>query len=84
MTMDVRRRQTKEKRDMKKDQWRQSLEKLLRSQTLTLDQNRSALSTLITKLEILVAGAEKRDNREIVEKFQPSLAFWSERLQEFC
>ena len=29
MTMDVRRRQTKEKRDMKKDQWRQSLEKLL-------------------------------------------------------
>ncbi|MDP7034259.1 MAG: glycosyltransferase [Planctomycetota bacterium] len=58
-----------------------SLEKLLQSKILSHDQSQAAVRVLVAKLEILVDGALKRDNRKVLAEFEPALAFWSGRHQ---
>ena len=46
---------------------------------MSADQTSAALAILIRKLEILVGGAEKRGNREVVEEYGPRLIHWASR-----
>ena len=56
-----------------------AIEKLLDAGQLSADQTSAALAMLIRKLEILVGGAEKRGNREVVEEYGPRLIHWASR-----
>ena len=56
-----------------------AIEKLLDAGQLSADQTSAALAILIRKLEILVGGAEKRGNREVVEEYGPRLIHWASR-----
>ena len=48
-----------------------SLDRLLRTATLTDEQRRAATQTLLDKLDVLLGGAHKRGNRELLEQLRP-------------
>ncbi|MCZ6722518.1 MAG: glycosyltransferase [Gammaproteobacteria bacterium] len=50
-----------------------SLYALLQQQNLRQNYQSAVLSTLITKLEVLLKGAEKHDNQEVIAEFSPML-----------
>ena len=53
-----------------------ALDRLLRSTELEDADYRAARTTLLHKLEILLDGARKHGNREILDEFVPLLEFW--------
>lgn len=50
-----------------------SLYALLQQRNLRQNYQSAVLSTLITKLEVLLKGAEKHDNQEVIAEFSPML-----------
>jgi glycosyltransferase involved in cell wall biosynthesis len=50
-----------------------ALEKILVSERLTPSDREATLSLLVRKLEILLNGAKKRDNRELLAAYTPNL-----------
>jgi len=53
-----------------------AIEKLLHVGQLSPEQYSLALASLIRKLEILIGGARKRDNREVIDEYRPRLMHW--------
>ena len=53
-----------------------ALEKLLRSDALNTSQRSATLEMLIRKLEILLNGAKKRKNEDVVSEYEP-LLIWA-------
>ncbi len=58
----------------------QALEKLLRERPLGAGREAAVLATLVDKLQVLVKGAERRDNHELLAHCRPRLAHYRERL----
>ncbi|MEE2788922.1 MAG: glycosyltransferase [Myxococcota bacterium] len=54
----------------------QALERLLSDNRLPARYRCDGLAVIVRKLQILVNGAQKRDNRNILEEYQPKLAYW--------
>ena len=57
-----------------------AIEKILEDETLRPNYRHLALKTIVQKLEILVAGARKRDNHEAVALYEPRLIHWRVQL----
>lgn len=60
----------------------QALSRVLADPKLKDADRRVALETLVKKLEILVAGAEKRQNEEVIREYTPLLTRWRALLHE--
>ena len=60
-----------------------SLEKNLKNNWFTSEQEKSVLDILIKKLSILSNGAKKRDNQEIYKKYKDKLNYWSLEYNKF-
>lgn len=58
-----------------------ALEKMLRATELSDADRLGTLETLVAKLQVLVAGARKRGNETIVDKYQSRLSRYSELLR---
>ncbi len=61
----------------------QALEKILRSESLNQDDYLAALNMLLHKTGILLKGARKHGNRDVISRFEPLLAHWTE-VKEFA
>jgi glycosyltransferase involved in cell wall biosynthesis len=59
-----------------------SLEKNLNDNWFTKDQRQIVVHVLIKKLKILTDGANKRGNKEILEKYNDKLLFWINKIDE--
>ncbi len=55
-----------------------ALDKLLAGGSLTAEQRRDTMSTLVTKIDIFVAGADKRGKIDQVKQFQDIRSRWLE------
>jgi hypothetical protein len=53
-----------------------ALEKLINSNNLSTKQSSQVLDILISKINILLLGAEKRKKTEMVQKFQIKRDYW--------
>ena len=53
-----------------------ALEKLINSNNLSTKQSSQVLDILISKIDILLLGAEKRKKTEMVQKFQIKRDYW--------
>ena len=60
-----------------------SLEKNLKNNWFTSEQQKSVLDILIKKLSILSNGAKKRNNQEIYRKYKDKLNYWSLEYNKF-
>ena len=59
-----------------------SLEKILLGKRLCQEQETAAQEILISKLKILINGAAKRNNKDIIEQYSEKLKKWeNEKLQ---
>ena len=58
-----------------------SLEKLLRNEKLSVTQRYQALEVLISKLEILIGGARKRNRDTFAEKIEGKRRYWKGVMQ---
>ena len=58
-----------------------AIEKVLRATGLSSEQRQSALDVLVRKLEILIGGARKRGNEEVIREYQPRLEHWRKHLE---
>ena len=58
-----------------------SLEKLLRNEKLSVTQRYQALEVLISKLEILIGGARKRNRDSFAEKIEGKRRYWKGVMQ---
>jgi hypothetical protein len=56
-----------------------ALEKILRSGVLAVGDRIATVETLLGKLRILVEGARKRGNREMLDLYLPKLEYWHAR-----
>lgn len=56
-----------------------ALHKILQNPGLKADDRRAARAQLLRKLEILINGAEKHDNKEILQQFGPMLRAYQAR-----
>ena len=54
-----------------------SLEKILLEKRLTQDQEAAAQEMLLSKLKILITGAVKRNNKDIIEQYSGKLEKWN-------
>jgi len=54
----------------------QALENLLSTDELSSDQQKQAMATLLTKIDIFVSGAEKRGRLDEAEKYKAKRARW--------
>tara|TARA_S200000501_G_C20872088_1_gene764799 strand:+ start:12259 stop:13083 length:825 start_codon:yes stop_codon:yes gene_type:complete len=54
-----------------------SLEKIMNSKKLTLDQYKSARKILLKKLNIYLNGAKKRKNYEVVKTIEDKIEYWT-------
>ena len=59
-----------------------SLEKNLNSNWFTKEQRQTVINVLIKKLTILTNGANKRGNKEILNKYNDKLLFWINKIDE--
>ena len=57
----------------------QSLEKLLNKKYLNFKQENAAYEIMIRKMNILIQGAIKRGNKEIVDTYSKKLNFWEQK-----
>ena len=55
-----------------------ALEKILSEEILSLADRILTKETLVKKLRILIAGAHKRGNREVVAEYEPRLSEWEQ------
>jgi len=53
-----------------------ALEKILSEKILSPKDQLLTKETLIKKLRILIAGARKRENQEVVAEYEPRLSEW--------
>ena len=60
----------------------EALRKILRTQNLTESQRLKARSKLIEKCSVLIGGAEKRGNVQMVSKFQNLIDIFQWRADE--
>jgi len=58
-----------------------ALEKMLDDPVLSALDRRATLATLVEKLGILIAGARKRDNRDLIARYEPVLRRYRESLE---
>ncbi len=54
----------------------QALAKILEDAELGATNRKIALDTIVRKLEILVAGARKRQNEDVIQRYSPQLVRW--------
>ena len=54
-----------------------ALEKLILNQNLNNLQKKIVLNSLITRLEIIISGAKKRNNQKIEKIFQKKIDKWN-------
>ena len=67
------------------DQFRiRALHQLLKQNTLDNDQRIAVLAMLAIKLDILLKGARKHDNQQLLDEFQPLQEQWFGRLAVSC
>ena len=59
-----------------------AIEKVLARGGLAPGDEAEAIRVVVKKLRILVAGARKRDNFEVVAEYAPRLAHWADRLED--
>lgn len=59
-----------------------SLNRLLEQESLTAENFSSALATILTKLRILLTGARKHENQQILDEFKPLLLKWERHTSE--
>ena len=53
-----------------------ALHKVLTDPGLSMDNRRVAVASIVRRLEILVAGAKKRQNEEVLSEYSPQLTRW--------
>tara|TARA_B110000881_G_scaffold163559_1_gene146634 strand:+ start:36 stop:425 length:390 start_codon:yes stop_codon:yes gene_type:complete len=61
----------------------QSLEKNINDNWFSKEQNKLAYETLIKKLNIVISGANKRSNKEVLEEYSQKLRSWLSRFDSF-
>ena len=59
-----------------------SLEKNLNGNWFTKEQRQTVINVLIKKLTILINGANKRGNKEILKEYNDKLIFWINKINE--
>ena len=58
-----------------------TLHRLLTQQTLSAEQRSATTAVLLAKLDILLKGAIKHDNKELIDEFAPLRDFWQQATQ---
>ncbi len=58
-----------------------ALHRLLTQQTLSAEQRSATTAVLLAKLDILLKGAIKHDNKELIDEFAPLRDFWQQATQ---
>ena len=61
----------------------ESLEKNINDNWFSKEQNKLAYETLIKKLNIVISGANKRSNKEVLEEYSQKLRSWLSRFDSF-
>ncbi|MFT5219205.1 MAG: glycosyltransferase involved in cell wall biosynthesis [Planctomycetota bacterium] len=59
-----------------------SLNRLLEQESLTAENFAPAVATIVAKLGILLAGARKRENQQVLDEFKPLLQKWERQISE--
>ena len=59
-----------------------SIEKNIKQNKFSKEQKFIAIRYLLEKLQILINGAKRRNNREVFNKYSKKFDFWSEVLKD--